>query len=420
MPFEGFSFFVTFPEFGMSEAVQMLQFGPFTLDAPERRLVRDGIEIPLPHKVFTTLRLLVENAGRLLTRERLLEQLWPDVVVEEGNLTQKISVLRKMLGERATGETFIETIPRVGYRFIAPVTEIPRTAGTQNRGEPSEQRSRQEIRFCMTQDDVSLAYATTGAGYPFVKAANWMNHLDFEWDSPVWRHWLRELGKHHSFIRYDERGNGLSDWDVEDISFEAWVHDLETVVDAAGLQKFALMGISQGGPVAIDYTVRHPDRVSHLILFGSFARGWNHQGHGDDQREARHALKTLLRLDWGKSNPAFSQMFTNVFLPENTTPEHQQWFNDLQRMSATGENAARIFDVCDHVDVRSLLSSVAVPTVVFHSDRDQVVPIEEGLILAAEIPNARFVPLSSANHLLLEEETAWRKFLEELAAFLHW
>jgi pimeloyl-ACP methyl ester carboxylesterase len=409
-----------FRNYRVAEVVGVYQFGSFKLDGPERRLVRDGMEIPLPHKVFTTLHLLVENAGRLLTREQLVEKVWPDVAVEEGNLNHNISILRKALGEQATGQTFIETVPRVGYRFIASVTEVAPTPEPQTKIGLSGQRSRQEIRFCVTSDNVNIAYATTGAGYPFVKAANWMNHLDFEWDSPVWRHWLRELGEHHTFIRYDERGNGLSDWDVEDISLEAWVHDLETVVDAAGVGKFALMGISQGGPVAIAYAVRHPERVSHLILCGSFACGWSHREQAEGEREARRALKTLLRLDWGRNNSAFSQLFTNIFMPENATPEHQQWFNDLQRMSASGENAARILEECDVLDVRSLLSSVAVPTIVFHSDRDQVVPVEAGRILAAEIPNARFVPLSGANHLLLEEEPAWEKFLEELAAFMDW
>jgi pimeloyl-ACP methyl ester carboxylesterase len=276
-----------------------------------------------------------------------------------------------------------------------------------------------EIWFALNCTAYHLAYARTGAGYPFVKAANWLNHLDFEWDSPMWRHWLRTLGEHHTVIRYDERGNGLSDWNVEDMSHGAWVHDLETVVDASGVEKFALMGISQGGPVAITYAVRHPERVSHLILCNSYARGWNHRGYSE-KIEARRALKTLVRLGWGRSDPAFLQMFTNAFIPENATVEHQQWFNDLQRMSATGQNAAQIMEVCDEMEVCELLSSVAVPTIVFHSDRDRIVPVQEGRILAAEIPNARFVPLPTANHIFLEGEPAWGKFLEELGTFLRW
>ncbi|HXH66494.1 MAG TPA: alpha/beta fold hydrolase [Candidatus Limnocylindrales bacterium] len=404
----------------MSKAGEIYQFGSFLLDVPERRLLRDGVEIPLAHKVFFTLRLLLENAGRLLTREQLLERVWPDVTVEEGNLNHVISILRKTLGEQAGGEAYIETLPRLGYRFVAPVSELDAAPGRQTTGGVTGPRARQEIRFCITSDQVSIAYAKAGAGYPLVKAANWLNHLDFEWDSPVWRHWLCELGKHHTFIRYDERGNGLSDWDIKDGSFEAWVHDLEAVVDAAGVERFALMGISQGGPVAVAYAVRHPERVSHLILFGAYSRGRNNREQPDDEVAARRALKTLMRFDWGRSNPAFSQLFTSRFLPENATPEHQQWFNDLQRMSATGENAAWIMDECDNTDVRSLLSSVSVPTMVFHSERDQVVPIEEGRMLAAGIPNAKFVSLPSANHLLLEEEPAWRKFLAELGEFLGW
>jgi pimeloyl-ACP methyl ester carboxylesterase/DNA-binding winged helix-turn-helix (wHTH) protein len=404
----------------MSKAGGIYQFGSFLLDVPERRLLRDGVEIPLAHKVFSTLRLLLENAGRLLTREQLLETVWPDVTVEEGNLNHVISILRKTLGEPAGGEAYIETLPRVGYRFVAPVAELDAAPGRQTTGGLTGPRARQEIRFCITSDQVSIAYAKTGAGYPLVKAANWLNHLDFEWDSPVWRHWLCELGKHHTFIRYDERGNGLSDWDIKDGSFEAWVRDLETVVDAAGVERFALLGISQGGPVAVAYAVRHPERVSHLILFGAYSRGRNNREQREDQVAAREALKTLLRFDWGRSNPAFSQLFTSRFLPENATPEHQQWFNDLQRMSATGENAAWIMDECDNTDVRSLLSSVSVPTVVFHSERDQVVPIKEGRMLAAGIPNANFVSFPSANHLLLEEEPAWGKFLAELGEFLGW
>jgi pimeloyl-ACP methyl ester carboxylesterase/DNA-binding winged helix-turn-helix (wHTH) protein len=404
----------------MSKAAGIYQFGSFLLDVPERRLLRDGVEIPLAHKTFSTLRLLLENAGRLLTREHLLERVWPDVTVEEGNLNHVISILRKTLGEPAAGAAFIETLPRVGYRFVAPVTELDTAPGTQTTGGISGPRARQEIRFCITSDGVSIAYAKTGSGYPLVKAANWLNHLDFEWDSPVWRHWLCELGKHHTYIRYDERGNGLSDWEIEDGSFEAWVHDLETVVDAAGVEKFALMGISQGGPVAVAYAVRHPERVSHLILYGAYSCGRGHRKLGENELEARGALKTLMRMDWGRSNPAFSQLFTDRFLPENATPEHQRWFNDLQRMTATGENAARIMDECDNSDVRDLLSSVAAPTVVFHSERDKVVPIKEGRVLAAAIPNARFVSLPSANHLLLEEEPAWGKFLAELGEFLGW
>jgi serine/threonine protein kinase/alpha-beta hydrolase superfamily lysophospholipase len=279
--------------------------------------------------------------------------------------------------------------------------------------------ARQKIQFCVTTDGVRLAYASTGSGYPLVKSANWLNHLDYEWDSPIWKHWLAELPKHNRLIRYDERGNGLSQWDVKEMSLELWVKDLETVVEAAGVEKFALLGISQGGAVAITYAVRHPERVSHLVLLGAFSRGLT--AHGTEEQMAeRRALQTLVRLDWGKNNPDFKSMFTNFFIPHNSTPEQHQWLDDLQRISASPENAARILMLIDEISIRPLLRLVSVPTLVFHADRDRVIPAEEGRILAAEIPSARFVPLSTRNHILLAQEPAWRVFMEELGAFLGW
>jgi pimeloyl-ACP methyl ester carboxylesterase/DNA-binding winged helix-turn-helix (wHTH) protein len=397
------------------------EFAGFELDVPERRLLCDGVEVDLAPKAFDTLRLLVENAGHLMTKEELLRRLWPDSVVEENNLNKNISVLRKVLDQSSTSQSFIETVPRAGYRFVAKVTEITAPRVSEPRPAVSRPASppRQEIRFCTTQDAVRIAYARVGSGTPLVKAANWLNHLDFEWESPLWQHWINELTQHHTFIRYDERGNGLSDWKVDDVSFEAWVHDLEAVVGASGVDQFALFGLSQGGAVAITYAAQHPERVSHLILCGAYSRGFHHRGH-PEALAARHALETLVKLDWGKSNPAFSAMFTSLYISENASLDHQRWLNDLQRVSTTPANAARIMEACDAINVRHLLPTLKVPTLVFHCDRDRAVPPEEGRIIAAEIPNARFVPLSSPNHLLLEEEPAWQVFLQELGRFLGW
>ncbi len=403
--------------------VNTYQFGMFRLEVSERRLLREGAEIPLRLKVFDTLCVLVENAGRLVTKEELLQKIWPNTVVEENNLNHNISTIRKALGEKATGQSFIETVPRVGYRFVAPTVPLGPSTDTKSASPDSERNvsepPRQQIRFCTAPDGVRIAYSTVGSGYPLLKAANWLNHIDLEWNSPVWRHWIRELGARHSFIRYDERGNGLSDWNVPDMSFEAWVRDLETVVEAAGVEQFALMGISQGASVAVAYTVRHPERVSHLILLGGYSRGWEHRGR-QDAIEARRALKTLVRLDWGKQNPAFARMFASAYIPEATSPDHESWLTDLQHISTSPENAAAIMDTCDVINVRELLPRVRRPTLVFHCDRDRVIPAEEGRILASEIPDARFVPLSGANHLILEEEPAWRVFLQEVGSFLGW
>lgn len=275
----------------------------------------------------------------------------------------------------------------------------------------------QEIRFCTTPDGVRIAYATIGDGPPFVKAANWLSHLEFDRTSPVWRHWLRELSATHRLIRYDERGCGLSDWDVENFSVETWVRDLETVVDAVGVERFPLLGISQGGAVAVAYAVRHPERVSRLILYGAYAAGWAKRPLPDDVREEYEALLTLTRQGWGRDTPAYRQVFTGLFVPD--ADESQiRWFNELQRTSTSPENAVRFQRAFGEVDVRGLLPEVRVPTLVLHARDDARCPFEEGRRMAAEIPGARFVPLEGRNHVLLEHEPAWQTLISEVRSFL--
>jgi DNA-binding winged helix-turn-helix (wHTH) protein/alpha-beta hydrolase superfamily lysophospholipase len=392
------------------------EFGDFRMDVRERQLSRNGRPITLTGKVFDTLRIMLERAGRLVTKDELMQHLWPDTVVEENNLNQNISALRRALGEQTGGPRFIETVPRAGYRFVAGV----RVAGVAvpEPTSPSADTRRQEIRFCTTADHTRIAYATVGSGPPLAKTANWLTHLEHEWDSPVWRHWIHAMSRHHQVVRWDERGTGLSDWNVEHLGLDAWVGDMETVVDAAGLERFALLGISQGGAVATAYAARHPDRVSHLVLCGAYARGWRFRNNPADT-EARTALLDLTRLGWGQKNPTFRQLFTSRFIPDAGAAE-MEWFSDLQRVSTSPENAARLMDAFSYLDVRSLLHTVKAPTIVFHAREDGVVPFEEGRLLAAGIPNSTLVPLPSRNHLILEREPAWDLFLRELGSFLGW
>ena len=274
----------------------------------------------------------------------------------------------------------------------------------------------QQIHFCATDDGVRIAYATVGEGPPLVKAANWLSHLEFDWRSPVWRHLLAEFARDHTFIRYDERGNGLSDWNVTDLSFNAWVEDLESVVEAAGVDRFPLLGISQGGAVAIAYAVRHPEKVSHLILYGAYARGWITRD-SPEEIEQRQAQLTLVRLGWGKDNPAFRQLWTSLYAPD-ATPEQAQSFNDLQRISTSPENAVKLLNEMGQIDVVDLLPRVKVPTLVLHCRDEAGVPFEEGRLLASSIPGARFVQLDGRNHLLLEGAPAWGTFVKEIRRFL--
>ena len=277
-------------------------------------------------------------------------------------------------------------------------------------------QSRQRIRFLQTQDGVRLAWAESGSGPLLVKAANWMTHLEFEWESPVWRHWLRFFSDHFRYVRYDERGCGLTDWNVSELSLERWTADLEAVIDAAAPEgPFTLLGISQGAAACIAYAVRHPERVSRMILYGGYARGAFHRHDPEAAREYRLIVEAI-RVGWGKENPAFRQLFTSRFVPE-ATPEQLAWFNELCRRTTTGEVAAQLLAMRAKMDVVDLLDQVRVPTLVIHGREDGIVPVAEGRLLASTIPDAQFVELESKNHVLLEDEPAWRRFQQAVLEF---
>jgi len=282
--------------------------------------------------------------------------------------------------------------------------------------EEDDRRLRQQIRFCRAADGTRIAYATVGEGPPLIKTANWLNHLEFDWESPVWRHVFRGLANGRTLVRYDARGNGLSDWDIEDFSLERQVNDLETVVEATGLERFPLLGLSQGCAVSVEFAARHPEKVSRLILIGGYAKGWNRQGNPEIVRQTE-AMITLVGMGWGKDNPAFRQMFTTMFMPD-APPENQSWFNELQRMSTTAENAVKLLRAAGEVEVEDRLREVRAPTLVMHARHDMRVPFDRGRELAGGIPGARFVSLDSRNHLLPETDAAWPQMLREIDAFL--
>jgi len=275
----------------------------------------------------------------------------------------------------------------------------------------------QSIRYCRTDDGARLAFAVSGDGPPLVKAANWLSHLEFDWQSPVLRPLLDAIGAGHTLVRYDERGCGLSERAVDDFSLDTWVRDLETVVDTLGLERFPLLGISQGGAVAIAYAVRHPDKVSHLILYGAYARGRLIRDPSPRAREEEQALLEVVRQGWGQEDPAFRQIFTALFLPGGSAEQHR-WFNDLQRISTSAENAARFLESFATLDVQSLARRVRSPTLVLHARGDARVAFDEGRLLASLIPGSRFVALESNNHILLGGEPAWEVFIHELHGFL--
>lgn len=279
-------------------------------------------------------------------------------------------------------------------------------------------RISQRVRFAQARDGARLAWASVGSEShpPLVKAANWLSHLELDWDAPIWSPLFRDLAQHRQLIRYDERGCGLSDWEVPEISFDAFVTDLETVVDAAGLERFPLLGISQGASVCIEYAARHPERVSHLILFGGYAAGWRHLASPQEVRE-REAILVLTEAGWGRDDAMYRHLFTRSFLPD-ATQEELDWFDEFQRCTTSATNAARFLEAFSTIDVRSRLAGLQVPTLVLHSRSDHRIPLTTGTELAAAIPGAEFVGLESPNHLLLGREPASKVFLSAVRDFL--
>ena len=397
-----------------------LVFGDCEIHCGRRELRRKGTVTHVEPQVFDVLVYLVQHRDRVVSKEELIRVVWDGRFVSDDTLTSRVGAARRAIGDTGAEQQLIRTVTRRGFRFVGDVREEPDTNATPAAIQPPIPDAvgpPHRIRFCKTSDDVHLAVATTGCGMPLVKTANWLNHLEFDWQSPVWSPLFSRLAAQCQLVRYDERGTGLSDRDVADFSFEAFVRDLEAVVDEFALQRFALLGISQGAPVSIAYAVRHPERVSRLVLCGGFAKGWRKRGNAAEVARAEASV-TLIREGWGQDNPAARQMFTSLIVPD-ATHEEMQWFNELERNSASADTAIRLLHVLGDIDVTELLPQVTVPTLVLHSRRDARVPFEHGQTLARAIPDARFVPLESRNHLILSHEPAWQRYIEEVCGFLN-
>jgi pimeloyl-ACP methyl ester carboxylesterase/DNA-binding CsgD family transcriptional regulator len=277
---------------------------------------------------------------------------------------------------------------------------------------------KQKIRFCTANDGVTLAYATSGDGPPIVRVANWLTHLDLDWKGPLWSHWFREFSKHHTLIRFDQRGAGLSDRSVGELTMDAWVRDLETIVDDAGLDRFPILGFCQGGAIALAFAVQHPERVIHLILFDSYSRGDLVDGTPPQRIKETKALTSMIETGWGRDDTdVFRRVFSGLLIPEGSEKVHR-WLAELQRQASSPAMAARLWEAYNMIDVEQYAKEVSTPTLIFHVKGDKVVPFEYGRSLASLIPGARFVPLHGENHILLEEEPAWERFLDEVLNFI--
>ena len=385
----------------------ILRFEECAIDIDRRELRRDGESIHIEPQVFDLLVYLATHRDRVVGKDELFSAVWSGRLVSDATLASRINAARVAIGDSGQAQRLLRTIPKRGFRFVG---EVARESET-HAGEPG-----QSVNFCRSADGVALAVATSGDGEVLIKTANWLTHVEHDWSSPVWGPTFRRWSAGHRFVRYDARGTGLSDREPPEFSFAGFERDFEAVVESVGAKRFAILGMSQGASVAIAYAARHPERVTKLVLHGAYALGRIKRDRQADTEQAA-AYLTLIRHGWGYANSAFMKAFSALYLP-NGTPEQIQWFCDLQRKTTSPDNAIAIRTSCDEIDVTPLLAQVRAPTLVLHSRHDSVVPFDHGRRIAVAIPNARFVGLESANHVILPQEPAWAQFMAEIDAFL--
>jgi len=394
-----------------------VEFEDLMLDTERYLFERDGEPVSVEPQVFDVLSYLVRHRDRVVTKEELLDSIWGDRFVSESTLTSRVKRARQLVGDDGAAQRMIKTVHGRGYRWVADVTVQPEPDGDAAEERPPPPTQTQQIRFCRADDGTRIAYATAGAGPPLVRSAHWITHLEYEWRSPVWRHWMEGLSRRHTLWRYDERGCGVSDHDPVEITFESFVRDLETVVDTAGLERFPLLGVSQGASVAVEYAHRHPDRVSKLILVGGYARGRARRPEQPGSDEEYALQREIMRMGWGRADPSHRVYFASSFIPD-APPSLWAEFAELMRRTASAENAVRIIDACAVIDVTASAAALDVPTLILHGYGDGRIPFEQSVELATAIRGSRLVPLDTSNHLPREEEPAWQRLLAEVDDFL--
>jgi len=399
------------------------EFADCTVDLDGLQLRRGGVRVHLEPQVFDVLVYLLIHRDRVVPKAELLHKVWGDQFVSESALTSRIMAARRAVHDDGRGQRIIRTSFGRGYQFVAEVRESASdstpavTPGPVTVTGTGTGTVEQDIRFCRTPDGTRIAYAIAGRGPFLVKAANWMTHVDYDAENKVWRHWVGDLSRTFTLVRYDERGCGMSDWNVDRIDFEAWVDDLLVVVDELGLQRFPLLGVSQGAAVAVAFAARYPERVSALVLYGSYARGRMSRADSPEARQEAALDVELARVGWARDDPSFRQVFTFQFLPDGS---REEWaaFDELQRRTISPANAVAFLETFAGIDVTDAATRVSCPTLILHARDDHRVPLSAARELAALIPGSRFVPLAGRNHLLTAAEPAWPLFLDELSRFL--
>jgi DNA-binding winged helix-turn-helix (wHTH) protein/predicted esterase len=389
-------------------------FENYSLDLERRELRRGSELVDVEPRVFDLLEYLIRNRNRVVSKDDLIASVWSGRIVSDAALTSRINVLRQALGDSGDEQRLVRTVPRKGLRFVAEVREENRQIGElvadHSTGGSSLQQlpsAGQAVTFCRTTDRVNLAVATAGEGPTLIRTVHWVTNIDVDWNSPITGPLLRRLASKRRLVRYDGRGTGLSDRNVPYVSDATFMLDLEAVVRALELDRFSLLGISGGAATAIQYAVQHPDRVSKLVLFGGYPLGRSKRG----APEEAEALVTMM------NRPEYWRAFLSLFMPSGSAEEVNRLLADHQA-SVSPDVSKKIRLRVDEIDIVDLLPRVRVPTIIFHSRHDNVVPFEQGRLLAASIPNAKFIALESENHALLAREPAWTEFVTEMEKFL--
>ncbi len=393
------------------------RFGPFVLAPETRELLAAGVPRAVEPQVFDLLHHLVRERDRVVPTDELIGAVWNGRFVSDSAVSARISAARSAIGDDGKRQQWIRTVAKRGFRFVGPVEGV--ASQPHDGGSPAVvpfAADRQHVAFCRSADGTRIAHASSGSGYPLVKAGHWLTHIEHDWHSPIWRPFLDRLNRQFHVVRYDQRGNGLSEWEVSDFSLERFVEDLEAVVDASGVERFALYGTSQGAPIAVAYACRHPDRVSHLVLHGGYEKERLVRAAGSDRAEGE-ALLTLMRNGWGRANSPFIDAFATMFIPGGSR-EQLDSLVDLQRRTTSPQNAAAIRLAVDGFDVSDLLAGIRSPTLVIHARDDGVQPLDEAYRLATRIPDAGFLMLDSRNHVILPGEKAWDALFDGLARFI--
>jgi pimeloyl-ACP methyl ester carboxylesterase/DNA-binding winged helix-turn-helix (wHTH) protein len=393
------------------------RFGRFDLDPSLGRLCHDGQLVRIEPRALALLCYLVAHRDRVVPKEELLATVWGGEFVSDAALATGMRTVRLAIGDTGSQQRLIRTVHRRGYQFVAPTTKAAVTGpveAVEATAEPAW--SRDVIRFCRTADGTRVAWAATGEGLPLVRAANWLSQMDLERTVPEFTHWFEGLTRGRQLIRYDERGYGLSDWSTN-FTMDEWIEDLDAVADAAGLDRFPLLGVSQGGPLAVAYAARRPERVSRLVLNAAYARGRMAQAHNTAEHEEAALDLKLTLSGWSAQNHSHQRFYGAQFFADDT-PEKWDTFTSFQRRSVSPANGARFLEEQTRLDVADLARQVRCPALIVHSRNDPRVPLSQATELAELIPDSRLVVLDGRNHLLTADEPAWPRFLDELHAFL--